>query len=31
MVNMGIDLEPRSLRIEEQPEGFWVSLMGMGV
>jgi hypothetical protein len=29
--NMGIDLEPNNLIIEEQCVGHWVFLMGMGV
>jgi hypothetical protein len=31
MPNMGIDLEPTSLRIEEQPVKHWMSSVGMGV
>jgi hypothetical protein len=31
MSNIGIDLEPRSLRIKEQLVGHQMSLMGMGV
>ncbi len=31
MLNMGVILEPRSLRTKERPVGHWVSSMGMGV
>jgi hypothetical protein len=30
-LNMGTNLEPKSLRIEERHAGHWVSSMGMGV